>query len=158
MPVSHAVEGCIDEFVQQLLTDELEVACAYIDSVRVRGVSLSRVYLELLAPAARKLGEMWEEDRVSFADVTLVVDHEGIIRDLAAGSMDSNPLTSTRQAAMPPMKLMAPRACSALSTRRYITQASVSSGMQLRPSCMNWGHALWHPCHASFLPRERVPR
>ena len=72
-PASNAAEGCIDEFVQLLLTDELEVAYAYIDSVRVRGVSLSCIYLELLAPAARSLGEMWEEDRVSFADVTVAL-------------------------------------------------------------------------------------
>ena len=72
-PTSAAGEGCIDEFVQLLLTDELEVAYAYIDSVRVRGVTLSGIYLELLAPAARVLGTMWEEDRVSFADVTVAL-------------------------------------------------------------------------------------
>lgn len=70
-PASKAGDGCIDEFVQLLLTDDLEVAYAYIDSVRVRGVTLSAIYLELLAPAARSLGEMWEDDRVSFADVTV---------------------------------------------------------------------------------------
>jgi methanogenic corrinoid protein MtbC1 len=72
-PLAHAGEGCIDEFVHLLLTDDLEVAYAYIDSIRVRGVTLSAVYLELLAPAARMLGEMWEEDRVSFADVTVAL-------------------------------------------------------------------------------------
>ena len=40
-PLSHAGEECIDEFVQLLLTDDLEVAYAYIDAVRVRGVTLS---------------------------------------------------------------------------------------------------------------------
>jgi methanogenic corrinoid protein MtbC1 len=84
-PVSHAGEGCIDEFVQLLLTDELEVAYAYIDSVRVRGVSLTAIYLELLAPAARNLGTQWEEDRVSFADVTVALCRlHDVMRNLGA--------------------------------------------------------------------------
>jgi MerR family transcriptional regulator, light-induced transcriptional regulator len=84
-PVSHAGEGCIDEFVQLLLTDDLEVAYAYIDSIRVRGVTLSAIYLELLAPAARSLGEMWEEDRVGFADVTVALCRlHDVMRTLSA--------------------------------------------------------------------------
>lgn len=84
-PVSHAGEECIDEFVHLLLRDDLEVAYAYIDSVRVRGVSLSAIYLELLAPAARSLGEMWEEDRVSFADVTVALCRlHDVMRTLSA--------------------------------------------------------------------------
>jgi methanogenic corrinoid protein MtbC1 len=84
-PVSHAGEGCIDEFVQLLLTNEIEVAYAYIDSVRVRGVSLSAIYLELLAPAARNLGTQWEEDRVSFADVTVALCRlHDVMRNLGA--------------------------------------------------------------------------
>ena len=85
-PVSQADEGCIDEFVRLLLTDELEVAYAYIDSVRVRGVTLSAVFLELLAPAARALGEMWEDDRVGFADVTVALCRlHAVMRNLSAG-------------------------------------------------------------------------
>ena len=84
-PGSHAGEGCIDEFVQLLLTNEIEVAYAYIDSVRVRGVSLSAIYLELLAPAARNLGMQWDEDRVSFADVTVALCRlHDVMRNLGA--------------------------------------------------------------------------
>lgn len=94
-PTSAAGEGCIDEFVQLLLTDELEVAYAYIDSVRVRGVTLSSIYLELLAPAARVLGTLWEEDRVSFADVTVALCRlHDVMRNLGAGQapqVDSAP-------------------------------------------------------------------
>jgi MerR family transcriptional regulator, light-induced transcriptional regulator len=104
-PVSHAVEGCIGEFVQLLLTDELEVAYAYIDSVRVRGVSLSSVYLELLAPAARKLGEMWEEDRVSFADVTVALCRlHDVMRTLSASQAPAtDTLPQGRRALLIPM-------------------------------------------------------
>ncbi len=104
-PVSHAVEDCIGEFVQLLLNDELEVAYAYIDSVRVRGVSLSGVYLELLAPAARKLGEMWEEDRVGFADVTVALCRlHDVIRTLGASQPPAtDTLPQGRRALLIPM-------------------------------------------------------
>lgn len=104
-PVSHAGEGCIDEFVQLLLTDELEVAYAYIDSIRVRGVTLSAIYLELLAPAARNLGELWEDDRIGFADVTVALCRlHDVMRTLSASqptTMDALP--QGRRALLIPM-------------------------------------------------------
>ena len=63
-PLSHAGEECIDEFVRLLLTDELEVAYAYVDSVRVRGVTLDGRLPRAARPGRAHLGEMWEEDRV----------------------------------------------------------------------------------------------
>lgn len=104
-PLSHAGEECIDEFVRLLLTDELEVAYAYIDSVRVRGVPLTAVYLELLAPAARMLGVMWEEDRVSFADVTVALCRlHDVMRNLGAGQLQAtDTLPQGRRALLVPM-------------------------------------------------------
>jgi methanogenic corrinoid protein MtbC1 len=104
-PVSRAGDGCIDEFVQLLLTDDLEVAYAYIDSVRVRGVTLSAIYLELLAPAARALGEMWEEDRVSFADVTVALCRlHDVMRTLSASQPPAtDTLPQGRRALLIPM-------------------------------------------------------
>jgi methanogenic corrinoid protein MtbC1 len=104
-PASRAGESCIDEFVQLLLTDELEVAYAYIDSVRVRGVSLSAIYLELLAPSARSLGEMWEEDRVSFADVTVALCRlHDVMRTLSASQPPAtDTLPQGRRALLIPM-------------------------------------------------------
>jgi methanogenic corrinoid protein MtbC1 len=104
-PESHAGASCIDEFVQLLLTDDLEVAYAYIDSVRVRGVSLSSIYLELLAPAARSLGLMWEEDRVSFADVTVGLCRlHDVMRTLSASQPPAtDTLPQGRRALLIPM-------------------------------------------------------
>ena len=97
-PATIAAAGaeCVEEFTNILLSHEVEVAYAYIDSIRVRGVSLSAVYLELLAPAARVLGEMWEEDRCGFADVTVALCRlYEILRGLSAGpqtTTDTPPL------------------------------------------------------------------
>lgn len=38
-----------------------------------RGVAVDEIYTGLLAPAARELGRMWEEDSCSFADVTVAM-------------------------------------------------------------------------------------
>ena len=56
-----------------LLPLSVEVA-GLIDEVEVfieEGVSVEAIYLDLLAPAARKLGEMWETDECDFVDVTM---------------------------------------------------------------------------------------
>ena len=104
-PLSHAGDECVDEFVSLLLKDDLEVAYAYIDSIRVRGVTLSAVYLELLAPAARMLGEMWEEDRVGFADVTVALCRlHDVMRNLGASQPPAtDTLPQGRRALLVPM-------------------------------------------------------
>lgn len=43
----------------------------HVDQVRGNGHSLQVVFLELLAPTARLLGEMWSDDLCSFTDVTI---------------------------------------------------------------------------------------
>lgn len=40
-------------------------------AMRARGVGIESLYIHLLAPAARHLGELWEDDRCHFADVTV---------------------------------------------------------------------------------------
>jgi methanogenic corrinoid protein MtbC1 len=45
-------------------------AQSYVDHLRDGGLSMESVYLNLLAPSARYLGDMWTEDLCSFAEVT----------------------------------------------------------------------------------------
>jgi len=48
-----------------------------------RGISLQRIYLDLLAPIARRLGEFWEADRCSFIDMTIALSRlHWILREL----------------------------------------------------------------------------
>jgi len=63
----------VDEFIQLLLNHDASIATNYVTTLRADGVALSALYLDLLAPAARRLGEMWEEDECSFTDVTIGV-------------------------------------------------------------------------------------
>jgi methanogenic corrinoid protein MtbC1 len=46
---------------------------AYIRDLVAQGLSAEQVCLELFAPAARRMGVMWEKDSCSFVDVTLGV-------------------------------------------------------------------------------------
>jgi methanogenic corrinoid protein MtbC1 len=61
----------VKEFVRLLLAHEPGVASAYVDTVRQRGATLEAVCLDLLAPAARELGLLWEEDECDFMQVTV---------------------------------------------------------------------------------------
>jgi methanogenic corrinoid protein MtbC1 len=58
-------------FVQALVADDDECTDRVIQALRHRGVPVGAVYVNLLAPAARELGVMWEQDRVDFATATV---------------------------------------------------------------------------------------
>lgn len=61
----------VRELVRLLLAHDVPVASAYVDTVRQRGATLEGVCLRLLAPAARELGLLWEEDECDFMQVTV---------------------------------------------------------------------------------------
>jgi MerR family transcriptional regulator, light-induced transcriptional regulator len=67
---SHAGVDDVAEFSRLIATHDLSVASAYVNALLNRGVSLEKIYLELLAPAARLLGEWWKEDLRDFTEVT----------------------------------------------------------------------------------------
>lgn len=50
---------------------DLAVAESFVEAIRARGVTVESLYLDLLAPAARRLGTLWEEDRRTFSEVTI---------------------------------------------------------------------------------------
>jgi methanogenic corrinoid protein MtbC1 len=64
-------EADVRELVRLLLAHDVAVASAYVDTVRQRGAKLEAVCLRLLAPAARELGLLWEEDECDFMQVTV---------------------------------------------------------------------------------------
>jgi methanogenic corrinoid protein MtbC1 len=72
-PSRHAEPDELDvkELVRLLLAHGPGVAAAYIGLIRQRGVSLESICLDLLAPAARELGLLWEEDECDFMQVTV---------------------------------------------------------------------------------------
>jgi MerR family transcriptional regulator, light-induced transcriptional regulator len=61
----------VQELVRLLLAHDVSVAAAYVETVLERGASLDGICLNLLAPAARELGLLWEEDECDFMQVTV---------------------------------------------------------------------------------------
>jgi len=63
----------IDEFGALAMKPDSAAATAYFVAMREKGHSLDTLFVDFLAPTARHLGELWEQDRVDFIDVTLGV-------------------------------------------------------------------------------------
>ena len=63
--------GDIEYFGQMILSHNEALALGCIESVRLRGASLESLYQDLLAPAARYLGKLWEDDLCDFTEVTI---------------------------------------------------------------------------------------
>jgi len=61
----------VAELVDLLLAHGESGAAAYVESMRGNGAGAEAIYLDLLAPAARRLGTMWDEDLCDFTEVTL---------------------------------------------------------------------------------------
>jgi methanogenic corrinoid protein MtbC1 len=66
--ISAADVAYFSELVLSVGPDE---CIAHADMLRRQGVALERLFLDLFAPTARRLGEFWTEDTRSFTDVTI---------------------------------------------------------------------------------------
>lgn len=67
MPTAHDVT----ELARMVLDQGAEASAVYVAGVRASGVALEHIYTELLAPVARRLGELWEADLCDFTQVTV---------------------------------------------------------------------------------------
>jgi methanogenic corrinoid protein MtbC1 len=63
--------GHTEQFAAATLTEEVASLLARVEALMAGGVTVETVYLDLLAPAARKLGSWWDEDACDFVDVTM---------------------------------------------------------------------------------------
>ena len=61
----------VTNFVGLLLEGRQNDGLDWINETRTKGVSIESIFLNLLAPAARQLGELWEDDERDFTEVTL---------------------------------------------------------------------------------------
>ena len=54
-----------------MLRHEADLVIAYVHGLLDDGIPLEALLLDLFAPAARRLGTMWEADEIDFVDVTI---------------------------------------------------------------------------------------
>lgn len=78
-PVALVIEALVPNstdisgLAEIVLGSDLEAAAAYVMMMRDRGLTMDTLFVELLEPTARYLGDMWEQDECDFIDVTLGV-------------------------------------------------------------------------------------
>lgn len=99
LPEQHGPEACSEptlsttdviDFTRLVLEQGVEALLTHVAEVRAQGHTLDAVLLELFAPTARLLGDMWSEDLCSFTDVTISLSRlQQAMRELA-GNSDSD--------------------------------------------------------------------
>jgi methanogenic corrinoid protein MtbC1 len=95
----------VQELVRLLLAHDVPVASGYVEAVRARGATLEMVCLDLLAPAARGLGLMWEQDECDFMQVTVGLCRlHQLLREISAEFRpDDTETTSDRSVLLAPI-------------------------------------------------------
>jgi methanogenic corrinoid protein MtbC1 len=63
----------VKHFAELLIHSTNDICLGYIQALRLEGRNLNEIYLDLIAPAARRLGCYWELDEQSFTTVTLAL-------------------------------------------------------------------------------------
>lgn len=63
----------ITEFTGIVLRGDLDAATTFLRRLQTRGVPTESLYLDLLSPAARHFGLLWESERSDFVEVTLAL-------------------------------------------------------------------------------------
>lgn len=61
----------VSHFANLVVARDFTVAAAFVEGLRTRGLSTESLFLDLLSPAARLLGEMWSADACDFTQVTV---------------------------------------------------------------------------------------
>lgn len=74
----------VASLVGLVLAHELSDATGFVEGLRLQGASAESLCLDLLAPTARHLGELWEQDLCDFTEVTVGLWRlQQVLRDLS---------------------------------------------------------------------------
>ena len=94
-PSSIAIDATdVQALVDACLAHDEERCPALITRFIDAGAPLERICLDLLTPAARMLGELWEDDEVGFLDVTLGLGRmQRVVRDLGRRVAAETPMS-----------------------------------------------------------------
>ena len=66
-------QRAVDDLTKLVLQEDARLSVDHVKALHGSGISLEDIYLHLLTPVARKLGEMWEDDESSFTEVTIAL-------------------------------------------------------------------------------------
>src|ERR1700761_5976457 len=83
-PSAASTDDDTHTLVGLLLNREAAAAIGFLDSLRCGGAVPGSLYLGVMTRAARVLGEMWEQDRCDFAQVTISMGRlQQVLRSLS---------------------------------------------------------------------------
>lgn len=96
--------GNVEDFTQLVLQSDYALAVAYIEARRAEGAPLEQIFLDLMAPSARLLGEYWDQDFCDFTQVTIGLSMlQQLLRKYSpAATVDGEVNAPTRQALVMP--------------------------------------------------------
>lgn len=102
------VDSDTTELVRLLLSTQEEQASEYVDRLVILGFGVSDLYLGIITSAARQLGELWADDRCTFAEVTIAAGRlQRIVRVLSPVFQEQGMAPSARAGTV--LLLPAPR-------------------------------------------------
>jgi methanogenic corrinoid protein MtbC1 len=82
-------EETTEAFTQMVISKGPESLIAYVGVLLQGGLGIENIYINLLIPAARRLGEYWEKDLASFTDVTIGLGRlQHVVRALGCKTTD----------------------------------------------------------------------
>lgn len=85
-----APAGAAGRLVELVLRERTAEALAWLQTLVDSGTPVHSVYLGILAPAARLLGVLWEQDRADFAQVTIALWRlQELMYDMHAAFLDA---------------------------------------------------------------------
>jgi methanogenic corrinoid protein MtbC1 len=61
----------VAELTRLVVAHDAPIALSYVEAMRAQGMTVETIYVGLLGPAARRLGDLWEEDFCDFTEVTV---------------------------------------------------------------------------------------
>jgi MerR family transcriptional regulator, light-induced transcriptional regulator len=94
----------VRHFAKLVLSQDEDLAFGSIQAFRARGVTVEKIYVDLLAPTARYLGDLWDDDLCNFTDVTVGLGRlQRVLRELspAFGSAVEHPAQGRRILLLP---------------------------------------------------------
>ena len=83
-PPRHFASAEVEAFVAAILRDDEAVALGLLRSYVGEGTPVESLYLDLLAPCAERLGELWADDSCDFMEVTVAMGRmQQMLRELS---------------------------------------------------------------------------
>jgi MerR family transcriptional regulator, light-induced transcriptional regulator len=85
LPSEISLADQVADLTDHVLGDDLSAVHDQIERLRREGFPLERIFLEVLAPMAARLRDLWADDHCGFAEVTLaMVRLQSLVRHFAA--------------------------------------------------------------------------